>query len=99
MIPVSLFPFAEMPEGQMVFGKDFAGKAEAACLTYVFDIRSPACTKEAVGLVLLQVILPVVRAYAAVLHAYLPVLISVLNANRADFHISVMVPPKIRGFP
>jgi hypothetical protein len=93
-----LFPLAEMPERQAVLCKYFTGKAETALLPYLRSIRSPAGTEQAVRLVRVQAVFLIVRAYAAVLHADRPVLISILNGNRADFHVFCMVRPGIIGF-
>ena len=75
-----------MPECEAVFCKDLAGKAEAALFPDLRCIRSSACAEEVVRLVGSQAVFLIIRAYAAILHTDLPVLIGIFNGNRAHFH-------------
>ncbi len=75
-----------MPEVHVMGCEEIAGKTETAILPFLRGIRYPPGAEEAVGRMCSKAVLPVARACATVLHAGLPVLISILNTNRARFH-------------
>jgi len=97
-VPAGYSRSQKCPSVRWFFAKISQARQKTALFFYLRCIRSSACAEEVVWLVGPQAVFLVVRAYTAVLHTDLPVLIGIFNGNRADCHNLRIVRPQIRGF-